>query len=352
MDYLMNGQGYGGVASRLLNNGFDHNVLRPFVAEDGRSYVNTINANGEIQCNLLHNSAASLRRDEWLMIDQVVVTAAKPRLRIFNDLRSAGGTVSIPGGMGKTSILYETMGDITEASISMDGLNQSEEDRAEFDSKLMPLPLVHKDFSFTARQIAVSRQGGSPLDTTTASLAARRVAEQIEKLTLGISSSYSFGGGTVYGFTNFPNRNTKSMTLPTSGGWTPSTTVGEILDMIQIAMDDYFYGPFALYYSPAWARYMGDDYSAAKGDNTLQQRIMAVDSIGVMRQADYLSGYQMLLVQLTPDVARAIMGMDITTVQWESHGGFRLHFKVLALMVPQIRADQANQCGIVHGTAA
>jgi hypothetical protein len=56
------------------------------------------------------------------------------------------------------------------------------------------------------------------------------------------------------------------------------------------------------------------------------------------------------MVQMTPDVARAINGQDITTVQWETKGGMQLNFKVFCIQVPQLRADAYNNCGIMHAT--
>jgi hypothetical protein len=58
----------------------------------------------------------------------------------------------------------------------------------------------------------------------------------------------------------------------------------------------------------------------------------------------------MVMVQMTPDVARAVNGMDITTVQWESQGGMRLNFKVMCIQVPQLRADYYGNCGILDAT--
>jgi hypothetical protein len=55
---------------------------------------------------------------------------------------------------------------------------------------------------------------------------------------------------------------------------------------------------------------------------------------------------------MTPDVARAVDGMGITTVQWESQGGMRLNFKVMCIQVPQIRADFYGNCGLLHFTAS
>jgi hypothetical protein len=70
--------------------------------------------------------------------------------------------------------------------------------------------------------------------------------------------------------------------------------------------------------------------------------------VDFLKPAD--TGYQftLILVQLTSEVARAVNGMDITTVQWEEKGGMRLHFKVMAIQVPQLRADYYGQMGLLH----
>lgn len=348
-DYILNGQGYGGVASALMANGMDPRALRPYVERDGRAYI-AVNANGKIEAQLVGNAAATLLKDEWIRVDDAVMRVAKPRMRAWSDLQAAGLTYDIPNGMGWTVLQHQTMGDISPATISMDAIRQSERDRPTFDIGYLPLPIVHKDFSFTLREVMVSRNGGAPLDTTTAELATRRVTEEVEKLTLGVSSSYSYGGGTIYGYTNFPSRITKVLTNPT-GVWSPSDTVAEILSMKALAQAAYHYGPYMVYTSPNWDAYMDDDYSSAKGDNTLRERIARIDGIRGVRTLDYLTGYQILLVQMTTDVVRAVTGMGLTTVQWESHGGMQLNFKVMCIMVPQLRADNAGNTGIVHGTA-
>jgi hypothetical protein len=178
------------------------------------------------------------------------------------------------------------------------------------------------------------------------------VAESAEKLLLGTYGTYAFGGGTIYGITNFPSRLTQSMTLPTASGWTGKTLLTEVLEMKQKSQNAYHYGPWVLYTSPAWDQYLDEDYSDAKGDNTVRERLAKIDGIAAVRTVDYLTNYQMVLVQQTSDVIREVIGMDITTVQWESQGGMQLNFKVMAIMVPQVRADYNSKTGIVHGTAA
>jgi len=350
MDFILNGQANGNVATQLLHSGFDVAALRPWQGKDGRSYIARNQGDGKMVA-VPTNNTASLRREEWKLIDDSISVAAKERLRVVADLRSAGLVLNIPNGMSRTVLESETMGDITPATISMDPIRQSESDRPEFDLVNLPLPVIHKDFFFSARQIAVSRNLGSSIDTATAQLAARRVAEEAEKLVLGIAPTFTYGGGTVYGMTNFPGRVTRVLTAPTASGWTPAVLLGEILALRQDSVDNFHHGPWVLYVSPAWDLFLDNDYSPLKGDNSVRQRLMQINGITDIRTADYLTGTQAVLVQMTSDVIRLVIGMDITTVQWETLGGMRLNFKVMCIMVPQLRSDYNGNSGIIHSVA-
>jgi hypothetical protein len=77
-----------------------------------------------------------------------------------------------------------------------------------------------------------------------------------------------------------------------------------------------------------------------------------IEGIQDVKTLDYLTDYEAILVQMTADVARMVIGMDITTVQWETKGGMQVNFKVMAIIVPQLRADFNANCGIIHGTGA
>lgn len=354
VDYLLNGQAYGDVATRLLHNRFDPRALRPWVSQvDGRSYV-TLNQGGKLQnVPLIGNAAATLTYDEWKYFDRVITRAGRPRMRAYSDLRAASSTLVIPNAMGKTVIQSQTVGRITPATISMDGARRGERDRPHVDTVLMPIPIIHKDFSFTLREIEESRNGAVPLDTTMAEEASERCSEEAEKLLLGVSASYTYGGGTIYGYTNFPGRLTKTLTLPTAGGWTPNTLLMEIMDMRQKAYDKGYTGPFMMYVSPNFDTYLDSDYSTLKGDITLRDRILKLSNITDIRTLDWLStGYKVLLVQMTPNVARAVVGMDLTSMQWETEGGMILNFKVMCILLAQLRGDIYGGTGIVDGTGA
>lgn len=346
MDFFANGGAHGSVANALLESNFDVGALRPFRHTDGRNYV-TLNRGGKSQC-FVTNAPATLRRDEWKLLDDSVLRAARTRLRAVADVRSRGLTLTIPNGMGRTILEYQTMGDVNGATVSMDGIRKSEADRPQFDIAGLPLPIIHKDFHFTARQIAVSRNGGPPLDTTMAELSARKVAEEAEAMLVGTAAGYSYGGYTVYGYTNHPNRNTFVMDSPLGVGWTPDKTVADVLAMRSAAQADKYMGPYVLYTSPDWDLFLDSDYSNTNS-NTLRERLLKINGVSSIETMDYLTGYQMLLIQMTADVVREVIGMEVITLQWESEGGMMLNFKVMCIIVPQLRPSQTGGMGIVHG---
>lgn len=340
-----------GVASTILNHGIGG--LRPYIGKDGHTnYIVSNNGGQGKPQRIVTNAPATLRYLDWLTIDRAVIAAAKPRLRLVADLRGSGLQYSIAEGMGKTTLLTENVTDIGQADLNMDGLTRSKGERPEYNLVNLPLPIIHKDFSFPLRELMVSRNSGTPLDLTTAELAGRRVAEAAEQLHIGNWGSYSFGGNPVYGITNFPNRLTGTLTEPTASAWTPNTTVNEVLAMTQLSRDAFHYGPWVLYVSNKWDQYLDRDYiitgGATVATQTLRERISKINNIEDIRTLDYLSGYQFVLVQQTQDVIRTVVGMDITTVQWQTQGGMELNFKVMAILVPQVRADAYGNTGIVH----
>jgi uncharacterized linocin/CFP29 family protein len=350
-DGFVNGGASGSVASRLLEHNFDMGSLRPYVGKDGRSYVTT-NSGGQLQATPTNNANATLLRLEWTLLDEVVVRAALPRLRAVADVRGRGLQMTIPNGMAKTVLQTQAQSDISPASISMDGISDSVSDRPVYNLTNLPLPILHKDFQFSARQLAVSRNGNMPLDLSMAELSARRVAEEAEQLLLGVMGQYEFGGGLIYGFTNFPSRITKTLNSPLLSAWVARTTLLDVLAMRLLSQQHLHYGPWVLYVSLAWDQYLDDDLSIYKGDLTLRDRLRRIDGIEDVVTLDYLNGYDMVLVQMTTDVVREVVGMDITTVQWETHGGMQLNFKVMCILVPQLRADFNGNTGIVHGSVA
>lgn len=361
----------GDVTTRLLANNFDPRCLRPFLLGSPQTgwqslvskHVGYDQKGAERVQNVVVQNAATLRKDDWVMIDEAVVAAARPRLRFFNDLRTAGLNVNLPNALGKTVWQYERQSNITGATVSMDGLKKGDADRPQYDMDQMPLPLITKDFSFSARQIAVSRNSNMPIDVTTAGMAAQMVAEEVEKLSLGVSPEFRFGGGNVYGLMNYPYRVTTLFTNPwNSDGtrntttWSPLIMQREILAARKALIDRRFYGPYMIYHSPDFDEILDDDYnlttSGLTATLTLRERLKKIDAIQDIRTSEFMPPGSFVMLEMNPNVMQAITGMDITTVQWQTEGGMEVHFKVLAILLPRCKSDFYGRTGILHGQLA
>ena len=406
VDFVVNGRGQGPVGEVMDGIRYDAGMMQPYFNSRGQRAV-TINTGKMVLNNktneyiperkevLVSNlmqqgiyspvfNATSLRKEEWIQLDQVVLRAARQRLRAWADL-SAANSFGGFNAMAKETLEHETMSDPGEALVDMDGLSEGRTDSPLFRLQGIPLPITHSDFYFSTRKLAQSRNTGTPLDTVQGEAAGRRVAEMIEKTLIGTVTGlrgtegpyatgygYGTGGSTgsagtrynqVYGYTNYPDRLTKTdLTAPTTAGWTPETTVNEVIAMRQQLVDGRFYGPFMLYHSTDWDTYFDGDYYVAKTTGavaptqTLRERLQKIDGIQDVRRLDFLPSstnpWTLIMVQMTADVAQAINGMDITTVQWESVGGMRLNFKVMCIQVPRLRSDYYGRCGVLHATTS
>ena len=141
-----------------------------------------------------------------------------------------------------------------------------------------------------------------------------------------------------------------TITAPTASGWAGATFLADVLAMMQQSRNAFHYGPWVLYVASAWDQYLDDDYKAAS-DKTIRGRVKEVEGLDDIKTLDYLTTFDMVLLQKTPDVARLVIGMEMVTVAWDEMGGLKKHFKVMSIIVPQIRADQNSNTGIVHGSA-
>lgn len=310
-------------------------------------------------------NATSLRKEEWINLDRAVVMSTRQRLRAWTDL-AAASSLSGFNGMSKITHEYEAMTDPGEAVKDMEGITDGRTSSFQFKLRSIPLPITHSDFWFSERRIAVSRNSGTPLDTTMAEAAGRRVAEMVEKTIIGVETGTTFGtqtGGitahdgtsTEYGYTNFPYRITK-IDLNTPTGSNPSDVKQDLIEMRELLYAQGFFGPFVVYTSTGYDAFLDDDYFRTGGTSavtTLRARIMEIDGIQDVRRLDFLtSGYQVIMVQMTSDVAQAIEGMGVTTYQWESQGGWRKNFKVACIMVGLLKAPYNGVAGIVHATTS
>lgn len=350
------------VSQRLsdFTGGLTMNQMRPFIGKDGRSYITEphgVDANGKvvwkavpIQPGMAVN-AASLRRDEWLYFDRTVQEIYQRPYVGVQDLINMGLTLDFDG-YSSTVLGYEDISDIGEASMNMDGETQGQNDKAEYDTKYLPLPIIHKEFSINDRTLQMSRKLGMPLDTTMAEAVSRKINDFRENMLFNGASSFKFGGGTLYGYLDYPSPVSVSFsggawdTLATATAVTGDTILADVQNMIQGMLTNRRYGPWTLYCPDAYEKALSSDYKA-NSDKTIRQRILELSpQLQGVRTTPFITVDKCVMVQMTKDTIRLVRGMPMTTIQWQVRQMGRHNFKVVMIEVPQIRADQDSRSGI------
>jgi hypothetical protein len=290
---------------------------------------------------------ATLRKEEWVQFDEAVLTAARSRLIGVADLQSRRLTHDIKNGLGTTILEYEDVSEMTPAELNMDGVTRGRDDRVEYSLKYLPLPLAHKSFKINIRVLNASRTRGESLDTTQAEVASRTVAELQEGLLFHGYNSFTYGGGILYGYCDFPSRIGYPIGIP----WTAATgeqILADVIDMKQASINRKHYGPWVLYIPTNSETVLDNDFKA-NSDKPLRQRILDLQGIEAIKVADHLQAHNVVLVEMKKETIRWVNGLPFTNVEWQSEGNMIFHFKVMAIGVPQPRADQEGNCGIVHG---
>ncbi len=407
--------GSGPVAELLASTRCDPGLLRPYTGPDNHTYVtvntkrskrierrrkdtgelvsvrnepiyeqvrvNDLRAAGVQLPGLLTTNATSLRKEEWLMYDQALIPPQRQRLRLYNDI-AAMDTFSF-NGLGVKIIENETMSDPGRAYMDMDGLSEGTDDTPLFQLEGTPVPVFHSSFKLDLRTLESSRRSGMPLSTRGISWATRRVMELVETNAIGIPSSPLLYGGNstqvggygrtsgVYGLINYPGRLTSTaLTIPT--GANPEVTIADILTLRTTLYNNNFFGPYGIYHSTDWDTFLDNDYARLGGDNasmTLRQRILKIGveegdggtaqqrQIRFVKRLDYLTpanshAFTMIMVSLDPNVIQALNGMPVTVFQYETHGGWQMHFKVACINLVRMFTDYSGNCGIMHARTA
>lgn len=307
-------------------------------------------------------NATALRKEDWIMLDTELVDAARSRQRAWDDLQKAD-TFGGFDGMKKMLLEHETMSDNYEAVVDFDALTDGNTDEPRFQLEGLPLPITHTDYWFSSRKLDISENSGTPLDSLAAEMAGVRIGEKTERITIGVDTGPTYGSplitygrtSQVYGYTNFTPRLTKTnVTVPT--GTNPEATLNDVLACIEQLRTAKHYGPYMVYNSTDWDKYLDNDYARLGGNHTgmtLRDRLRSIEDIMDVRRLDFLTNtFTLLFVQMQKKTARAVIGLPLTNVQWPSSGGFRLNFKALQICVPQLRADYNGNCGILHATTA
>lgn len=297
-------------------------------------------------------NATTLEEDEWeTLTDRMVDVYQQTRVGIA-DLQNAGLTRSL--SLATKIDLWQERNEMSEADVSMDGETRSEEDRTTYGTQGVPIPIVHKDFRVSDRDLQSSRRMGNDLRTDGVAQATTVVSEMLESILFqGWDPAVRDSDGdtfTLYGYTTHPDRNNV-----TGSDWgTPDNIRDDIVSMLDLLdTDERTGGGFWMYIAPPqWREFRSAIDPDGDGNLTVRERVLnEFDSeIGAVRRSPFLPDGEAVMVDPSTDVVELAVAEDVQTVEWQSGSGMTNHYKVMAAMAPEVKSDSSGQSGVVHAS--
>lgn len=320
----------------------DLGAMRPYINGRNQS-VAYVNQKERMVQNAL------LRRYEWEQIDAAVLDVVRQPNVALNDFLRLGLTQSLDG-LGVTITSYDQLGDMEPAELNMNGEARAQQDRLDFTPQNIPVPLIFKDFQLSLRHLEASRRGGgNGIDTTQAQVATRRVQDRVDDLIFN-GETKKLGGNTIYGLTNKPERLQKTAGDCGGGDWGTSGNAYKTLNgAIGFLQAMGYPGPFGAYVARTQYSEV-NQLITSTAVSELSAIVSQIPGLSFVKPADKLTAGEMIVWQLSKDVADLAIGQDVTPVQWDQLGGFLVQFRIFTAVTIRVKHDANNNCGIVHVT--
>lgn len=303
---------------------------------------------------VLRNDAAFvansvLDKREWAELDRTIFEMVKLRRNGVEDLRSRGLTTTTT--LAEMLSQFRMATERVRPTVSMDGRTRADRDRTDRVVYSVPIPIIRGDYDIGRRELDASRKLGASLDTFEAGEAASSVAEEEERLLFNGDASIVVHGGTIYGYTTLPARDTATAAVYGGGDFgTISEILPTYLGALAALAAKRYHGPFVSYVALTQYHEMLDTYTDGTGQTALA-RVKLLPQIDDVKPSDFLAAGNMVLVQMTPNVVDWRIALDVENREWVSGDQMSLMYCVLSAATPRLKTDSDGNAGIAHATA-
>jgi uncharacterized linocin/CFP29 family protein len=286
---------------------------------------------------------ATLLKEQWVEIDNLWLRVAEQYMGAVLDLTSRGLTQTIPS-LGIAASQYQAINRMDNATTDMRASAAGNNQRLTVTPRLVPLPFAFEDYEFDITELeAVQRLGGT-LETAYTEEAQRSVAETFENWLVNGAAEFSVDGNTIYGYRTHPSRVAKSGASWATADGIYTTILGMYTDMLTLHRP----GPYGLYLNVAQYGQLHAKEGVDTAFNSLVRIQQSFPSIVSIKPTFAMPAGQAALVELQRRTVDLAIKMDPANVPWEIMGGLAQHVRVIGSIVPRIKADGANQTGVVH----
>ena len=234
--------------------------------------------------------------------DAIVFTARKQAVA-----RKIINTRNISGGIGVQQWTYDTANEVSDALLTYQ-FTDTAEDWIELARTDVPIPLLHKEFRISRRDLAAAARGGFGISTATVSSAAYKVMNLENQLILnGFAAD-----GTNYdikGLYQSAGNSTEGKDFATAGQ--PLESVATAIDLMQA---DNITGPYNLVLNPT--QYM-ELATSVLGSGAGEREMAMVKEIleggNIYSTSFQAAGTGMLLADASAGFFEMIVAQDMTT---------------------------------------
>jgi len=288
--------------------------------------------NWKVIQNIRANAKIPSAPGVWEDMDEEVMRAYEQEAKLIQDIRGQGLTQNHP--LEKLFSSYRVSSLMTDANVDMSGEVMGDEDRVDFKTRTVPVPVVHKEFRIGWREAEdVSRDNLAE--------ATRSVTRALEALAWG-GTDWTVEGNALNGIKDSGTSGDWGGT----GGWdTASNAYKEVINGIQTLKNNGYGGPFNLYVDQAYM----DDLMYLRS-NTVENYVDIIEGVEDLNKlvfTDNADSDKAYLVSMTRKNIDMAISQWIAPVNWSTGPDGRVtQYQVFAVAAPRLKSDYAGNNGV------
>lgn len=305
----------------------DDGIL-PVLAQKG----GTPKENWKVIQNIRANAKIPSAPGVWEDMDEEVMRAYEQEAKLVEDIRGQGLTQNHQ--LEKLFSSYRVSSLMTDADVDMSGEVYGDEDRIDYKTRSVPVPVIHKEFKVGWRE-------AQDVSQDNLAEATRAVTRALEALAWG-GEDWTVEGNALDGIKD----------SGTSGDWggagdwaTASNAYEEVINAIQTLKNNGFGAPYNLYVDQDYM----DDLMELRS-NTVENYvdiIESLDDINAVRFTDNADSAEAYLVSMSRRAIDMAISQFVTPVNWSTGPDGRVtQYQVFAVAAPRLKSDYAGNNGV------
>lgn len=336
--------------SKLISYGSSlHNQLIANHTQREKTWGNIVSTNDK---GVVTNALGALKYDDYKELTDEVVEVRKFE-SVGNFYRTLTGSPGMSRSMniGKTLIDYKDMNSFGDATTSMDASNR-EAEQNNYDQRVVPLPIFHKDFLIPWRQ-----EGFSYKQSDGVSESMFRVMETRDKVLINGAANINVNGTELYGYTNHPATIKEAGILDLADPANATDAYNVFVTLTKrLFTDAKVAAPNSVAVFVAndvWASLQFKSSDTKSNDLTIAEDIARISQIRDVQPNQELPDGAILMVELNPRSSDIAVASDVIALPWQRMNQLEdLRFTIIASCTPRIKTDRNGKTGILYATKA